>query len=591
MICSIIVQSKIFEFMSLLVILANSIILSLTMSKVISSDLADNTELIFLILYTMEMALKIQALGFIIPPDSYIKDYWNILDFVIVLTSYLPYVMEGQSANITVLRAFRVLRPLRTISKMKKLRVILEVIFDSMNNMKDVLILMVFFYTICAIAGLQLLSGSLKKRCLQETTGFPIFNSNDYTLCNDDCDPGYFCGKLTSNPNDEITNFDTFPWSFLQVYQVVTMEGWTQIMIFVQRVFSPWMWIYFYGIVFIGAFFLQNMMLAVISFYYHYRYSQNNNDKKKKVILAFDLKRTKKLGLFHSYHDGKEQRKNFSLIQKLKEFGQRISTIPKTPFNFLNKDNKIPKKSAIMEGKSSALANPHPFGISLIPIMENSNEANNTPTTQKGMNLMTTPSPRRHSDFKKTKIHKLIEKSKSSKRFSVGESFNLLPKAKINNNTIQINVNDNKALRLSGMILKGKEQQKRRFSQFDSFTRAIEEDDSFMRELENKKKDLERKNLNPQGLGSPITPDTKTLSILELTARKKIQSVIQNINFKQIITTTVGDSSIGSQKRRVKRQKILINFLLISFTFKIKKLIKNKNSRANQIQWFQIQKF
>lgn len=504
------------------------------------------------------MALKIQALGFILPPNSYMKDYWNILDFVIVLTSYLPYVMDGQSTNITVLRAFRVLRPLKTISKLKKLRVILEVIFDSMNNLKDVIILMVFFYTICAIAGLQLLSGSLKRRCLQETTGFPSFNSNDYTLCNDDCDPGYFCGKMTSNPNNEITNFDTFPWSFLQVYQVVTMEGWTQIMIFVQRVFSPWMWIYFYGIVFIGAFFLQNMMLAVISFYYHDRSSQNNNIKKNRDVLAFDLKKMKKLGLFRSYHEKQETRKKMSFIDKLKEFGQRISSIPKTPFNFLNKENKAQKKgSSVLEKKTPLVVNPQPIGITLIPIIENTNDQNlNTPTTQKGTYLVTTPSSRRHSELKKMRANRLSEKSKSVKRFSMGEELvNFQPKNKINN-TIQINSNNNKALKLSGMIMKEREQ-KRKLSRFDTFSRAIEDDDSFMRELEKKSNDLERKSLLPQVLGNPSTPNKKSLSILELTTRKKIQSVIQNINFKQTIMTTV-DESNGTKKREVKINKLIL---------------------------------
>ena len=43
------------------------------------------------------MALKIIGLGFIIPKNSYIRDGWNILDFIIVISSYIPIIFEGSS--------------------------------------------------------------------------------------------------------------------------------------------------------------------------------------------------------------------------------------------------------------------------------------------------------------------------------------------------------------------------------------------------------------------------------------------------------------------------------------------------------------
>lgn len=49
-------------------------------------------EEIFLILYTIEMALKIFALGFIFKKNTYLRDPWNIMDFLIVSTAYLPYI-------------------------------------------------------------------------------------------------------------------------------------------------------------------------------------------------------------------------------------------------------------------------------------------------------------------------------------------------------------------------------------------------------------------------------------------------------------------------------------------------------------------
>jgi hypothetical protein len=50
---------------------------------------------IFLVLYSIEMTLKILALGFIYGDHAYIKDSWNILDFIIVLSAYVTIIVEA----------------------------------------------------------------------------------------------------------------------------------------------------------------------------------------------------------------------------------------------------------------------------------------------------------------------------------------------------------------------------------------------------------------------------------------------------------------------------------------------------------------
>ena len=47
----------------------------------------------FLALYTIEMGLKIIGLGFIFNRGAYLRDTWNILDFVIVATAYIPLIV------------------------------------------------------------------------------------------------------------------------------------------------------------------------------------------------------------------------------------------------------------------------------------------------------------------------------------------------------------------------------------------------------------------------------------------------------------------------------------------------------------------
>jgi len=101
------------------------------------------------------MGLKIFGMGFIINKNSYLRDSWNCLDFLIVVTAYIPYIIQGQSSvNLSSLRALRILRPLRTISSVKSLKVILLAFFASLPMLLDTFFILMFVFLIFAIAGL-----------------------------------------------------------------------------------------------------------------------------------------------------------------------------------------------------------------------------------------------------------------------------------------------------------------------------------------------------------------------------------------------------------------------------------------------------
>lgn len=120
-----------------------------------------------------------------------------------------------------------------------------------------------FFFLIFAIAGVNLMSGKLKNRCISIQTGLPL---DSLAFCEGvSCPGGYFCGKTNENPNYGVTNFDNVMYSVLCVFQSVTLEGWSDIQKDLQKAFTYSIWIYFLPLVFIGAFFLLNLTLAVIN--------------------------------------------------------------------------------------------------------------------------------------------------------------------------------------------------------------------------------------------------------------------------------------------------------------------------------------
>jgi hypothetical protein len=111
------------------------------------------------------MLLKIFAFGFVVGRGAYLRDMWNIMDFVIVVTSLLPLVIS-LGFSVSALRAIRVLRPLRTITKIRALKMIVRTLFYSFSMVMDSLIILLFVMGVFAIAGMQLFGGTLKYTCM-----------------------------------------------------------------------------------------------------------------------------------------------------------------------------------------------------------------------------------------------------------------------------------------------------------------------------------------------------------------------------------------------------------------------------------------
>jgi len=260
------------------------------------SDLGNNFDLFFLIYYTVEMGMKIMALGFIWDANSYLRSGWNWLDMTIVVTGYLPYIItSNNSISISVLRSVRVIRPLKTITSLKNLMMIVMTLFSAFPFILNTLLILFFFLMIYAIIGTQLLQGVLKKRCINQFTGLmllqnPIFDSSyngflcGYLSCPDP--DNNICSKLIENPNSNITNFDNFLWSLLMMVQDITLENWSYNMYYVARTFDYYgALIIFITLTFIGAFIFLNLMASVISSSYHEQAGKVTIKKSKEIKL------------------------------------------------------------------------------------------------------------------------------------------------------------------------------------------------------------------------------------------------------------------------------------------------------------------
>ncbi|XP_073667920.1 calcium channel, voltage-dependent, P/Q type, alpha 1A subunit, b isoform X16 [Paramisgurnus dabryanus] len=259
-----------FEWMILTTIIANCIVLALEQhlpdgDKTPLSERLDDTEPYFIAIFCFESGIKILALGFAFHKGSYLRNGWNVMDFVVVLTGILSSV--GSELDLRTLRAVRVLRPLKLVSGIPSLQVVLKSIMKAMIPLLQIGVLLFVAILMFAIIGLEFYMGIFHKTCYDSITG-EIF---DEQPCGEQlparvCPNGTKCDGPWEGPNYGITQFDNVLFAVLTVFQCITMEGWTDMLYYSNDALgSAWNWMYFVPLIIIGSFFMLNLVLGVLS--------------------------------------------------------------------------------------------------------------------------------------------------------------------------------------------------------------------------------------------------------------------------------------------------------------------------------------
>ncbi|XP_061875635.1 LOW QUALITY PROTEIN: voltage-dependent L-type calcium channel subunit alpha-1F-like [Colius striatus] len=285
-----IVEWKPFDILILATIFANCVALGVYIpfpeddSNTANHNL-EQVEYVFLIIFTAETFLKIVAYGLVLHPSAYIRNGWNLLDFIIVIVGLFSVLLEQLSHkpgeahhmsgkpggfDVKALRAFRVLRPLRLVSGVPSLHIVLNSIMKAMVPLLHIALLVLFVIIIYAIIGLELFIGRMHKTCFfigseleSEEEPSPCAFSGHGRAC---LQNNTECRGRWEGPNGGITNFDNFFFAMLTVFQCITMEGWTDVLYWMQDAMGHELpWIYFVSLVIFGSFFVLNLVLGVLS--------------------------------------------------------------------------------------------------------------------------------------------------------------------------------------------------------------------------------------------------------------------------------------------------------------------------------------
>uniref|UniRef100_A0A7N6BKX4 Sodium channel protein n=1 Tax=Anabas testudineus TaxID=64144 RepID=A0A7N6BKX4_ANATE len=247
-------------------------------------------------IYTFESLTKIVARGFAIDGFTFLRDPWNWLDFMVISMAYITeFVNLG---NVSALRTFRVLRALKTISVIPGLKTIVGALIQSVKKLSDVMILTVFCLSVFALIGLQLFMGNLRNKCvywpinmteqylangsrgfdwgeyiMNDTNFYFLPGQLDALLCGNSsdsgrCPEGFTCMKAGRNPNYGYTSFDSFGWAFLTLFRLMTQDFWENLYMLTLRAAGKTYMIFFVLVIFVGSFYLVNLILAVVAMAY-----------------------------------------------------------------------------------------------------------------------------------------------------------------------------------------------------------------------------------------------------------------------------------------------------------------------------------
>jgi Ion transport protein len=165
--CDRLISYPAFEYTILAFILASSLFLAienpLDSQTSTKSIILSYLNLCMTIIFALEILAKIISKGLLINgKDSYLRSYWNALDFIIVILSIVSECFLHSKLKIfKILRMIKILRPLRVIGRNEGLKLAVDTLIHVIPNVFNVSIISLIFYMIFGVFCVTFTKGEL----------------------------------------------------------------------------------------------------------------------------------------------------------------------------------------------------------------------------------------------------------------------------------------------------------------------------------------------------------------------------------------------------------------------------------------------
>ncbi|QQP35114.1 Sodium channel protein, partial [Caligus rogercresseyi] len=225
------------------------------------------------------------ARGFLLDNFTYLRDAWNWLDFSVIGMSYITIAVD--LGSFSALRTFRVFRALKSVAVIPGLKTIVSAIIYSVKNLRDVIILTMFALSVFALLGLQIYMGVLSQKCIYE---YPLSGSEEFEYWGNMTAESFNAwysnksswylsstgnyimhamhGRLRAKPQLRVHELRHFGSAYLCAFRLMTQDFWENLYQITLRTAGPWHIIFFMCNIFLGSFYLINLILAIVAMSY-----------------------------------------------------------------------------------------------------------------------------------------------------------------------------------------------------------------------------------------------------------------------------------------------------------------------------------
>lgn len=117
-------------------------------------ELINYSEIMFTLIFIFEFLVKSLGMGLVLEKCTYLRDGWNIIDFIVVITSIISFSPGMFNLSVSAIRTTRILRPLRSINYIEGIRILIGSMLESLPDLGNVLIFLTFIITLFGILGL-----------------------------------------------------------------------------------------------------------------------------------------------------------------------------------------------------------------------------------------------------------------------------------------------------------------------------------------------------------------------------------------------------------------------------------------------------
>lgn len=245
------VEHSAFTFLYDILIFANAVALSI-------KDAPAFLESIFLVLFNIEIALKIYTLG----PVKFGSSTWNVYDCLVIWSASIFSIIMGaekladtKNAELSLVffdmvLTLRVLRLLKLLTSVPQLRLIISTIMQIVPSMGSYALLLLLFYYSYAIVGMEVFKGKIHRSVDNATV---INCGNDALLGSEFLKEGY-C----------VLTFNSIWHSMVILWTLTLVNQWHIIADGFVRVTSKWARLYFLSFHVIVVLIILNIFLAFV---------------------------------------------------------------------------------------------------------------------------------------------------------------------------------------------------------------------------------------------------------------------------------------------------------------------------------------